>query len=92
METANPTSNKAAATFLAGLLAVACGVLALTSRSDLFLAGILLFWLLAILLGVRTRGEIRRADGRLEGSALALGGMCLPAVGFVLGFLLLPAT
>jgi len=92
MATAIPTSGKAVAAFLAGLLSVACGLLALSSRSDLFLAGVPLFWLLALVLGILSRGEIRRAAGRLDGKSLAGWGMGIPTVGFTLGFLLLPAT
>lgn len=92
METAAPTSGKAVAAFLAGVTSVVCGVLTLATRSDWFLVGIILFWLLAIVLGVRSRAEIRRADDQLNGKTLAGWGMGVPAVGFALGFLLLPAT
>ena len=87
-----PISGKAVAAFLAGMGSVLSGFLALSSTSDHFLAAVPLFWLLALVLGIRGYGEIRRSAGGLAGRSLALWGMCIPAVGFFLGFLLLPAT
>ena len=77
---------------LAGLLAVACGFLAVLSRSDLFLVGVAVCWLLAIVLGVRGWRAIRRAAGGLRGKTLAGWGMGVPLLGAGLGFILLPAT
>jgi hypothetical protein len=92
MGAASRTSGQAAAALLAGLLSVACGVLALASESDLFLLGVVLCWLLALVLGVWSWVAIGRASGRLRGKTLAGWGMGAPLVGFGLGFLLLPAT
>jgi hypothetical protein len=92
MEKAVPTSGKAMVAFAAGLLSVLCGIIALVGSSDLFLAGVPLFWLLALVLGVWGLAGIRRAAGGLGGSGLACGGIGLPVAGFTLGFLLLPAT
>jgi hypothetical protein len=92
MSAAARANGKAVAAFLAGWLSLACGLLALRPASDPFLLGVVLFWALALLLGLRSRAEIKRARGRLRGRALAGWGMGLPAGGLVLGGLLLPAT
>jgi hypothetical protein len=86
------TSGKAVAAFLAGISSVACGVFALASASDLFLVGIPLFMLLALVLGWRAWIEVGRSAGALSGKALAGWGTAIPVVGVGLGFLLLPAT
>jgi hypothetical protein len=85
-------SGKAVAAFLAGLSSVACGLLTLASGSDLFLLGVVLFGALALGLEISSRIEIKRSPSTLRGKALAGWGMGLPAGGFALGFLVLPAT
>ncbi len=90
MGTTTRTSGKAMAAFYAGLLSAACGLLALASRSDLFLLGVVLSAALAFALGVRSWVEIHRAAGALEGKSLAGWGMGIPAGGFALAFLVLP--
>src|SRR5687768_4824835 len=90
MATTTPVSGKAAAC-LAGLLSVACGLLALASRSDLFLVGVVLFSVLALVLGAWRWLEIKRASGGLRGQAFVAWGIGIPAGGLALGFLLLPA-
>ena len=86
------TSGKAVAAFLAGLLSVACGFLAIARRSDLFLVGVVLSSGLAIVLGVRSWVEVGRNPGSLRGKAFAGWGATIPLVGLALGFLLVPAT
>jgi hypothetical protein len=92
MDGATRTSGKAVAAFLAAELSVVCGVMVLVSTSDLFLLGIVLFAVLAFLLGVWSWVEILRASHPLGGKGLAGLGMTIPLVGLILGFLLLPAT
>jgi hypothetical protein len=92
MGTPTRTSRKAVAAFVAGLSAVACGLLALLTTSDLFLAGVAASCVLAVLLGWRAWVEVGRSPGTLTGKALAGWGMAVPVAGLVLGFLLLPAT
>jgi hypothetical protein len=92
METATPTSGKARVAFVAGLLSVLCGVVALVGSEDWLLAGVPLFWLLALILGIWGLADISRAAGGLGGSGVACSGMGLPVAGFAFGFLLLPAT
>jgi hypothetical protein len=83
-------SGKAVLAMVTGMLAIVSGILANSSRSDLYLLGIPLFWGLALVLGVVARKEIKRAGGALIGKGLAAWGMGIPTVGFGLGFLLLP--
>ena len=90
MTTATRTSGKAVLAMVTGILALFSGILANSSRSDLFLLGIPLFWGLAIVFGVIARIDIKRAVGTLTGKGLAAWGMGIPTVGFGLGFLLLP--
>jgi hypothetical protein len=90
MGTTTRTSGKAVASFLAGVLSLACGVFALTTESDLFLAGIVLFLALAVGLGCWAWIEDGRSSGMLTGRSLAGWGIALPVVGCGLGFLLLP--
>ena len=92
MGAASRTSLQAIASLLMGLLSIACGFLALASQSDLFLLGVVLFWLLAILFGLRSWVAVRRSSGGLRGKGLAGWGMGAPLIGFGLGFLLLPVT
>ena len=73
-------------------MSLACGVLALFGSEDRLLAGVPLFWLLALILGIGALADIKRAAGGLGGSGLAGGGMGVPVAGFAIGFLLLPAT
>ncbi len=86
------TSKTAVGTFVAGLLCLASGFLALATSSDLFLLGILAFGVLAFVLGITARAQVTRAGGSLRGGALAAWGMLIPAVGVGLGFLLLPGV
>jgi hypothetical protein len=86
MGTAIRTSAKAVAVFLAGLLSLACGLLALAS-SDLFLTGVALLMVLALALAVLSWKE-----SGLRGATLAGLGMTLSAGGFALVFLRLSAT
>ncbi len=90
MKTAIRTSGKAVVAMVTGILAVVSGMLANSSRSDLFLLGIPLFWGLAVVFGVVARIDIKRAAGTLAGKRLAAWGMGIPTGGFALGFLLLP--
>ena len=57
-----------------------------------WLLGILFFGILAFVLGISSRMQIKRAEGKLWGAALAGWGMGISVVGLGLGFLLLPAT
>jgi len=91
MGTPSRTSRKAVAAFVSGLLSVACGLLAVLSEHDLFLGGIVLFVVAALLLGWRGIVEVGRAPATLTGKGLAAWGMALPPAGLALGFLLLPA-
>jgi hypothetical protein len=84
-EVAASTSRSAPAAFAAGLLALACAVLAFCTESDLPLPGVLLFSGLALFLWRRSK-----AAGRLRGSSLAGWGAALAAGGAVLSFVLLP--
>ena len=86
------TSGKAVSTLFAGLLSVACGILAVASRYDFFLVGVVVFWLLAFVLGVWSWIEIKRSSGGLRGKGLAGWGMGAPVAGFALGFFLMPVT
>ena len=92
MRPAIRTSRTAVAAFLSALLSVACGVLVLASDFDLFLAGVVLFAVLAIVLGIIAWIQVKRASDRLRGKALAGWAIGLPAGGVALGFLLVPAN
>jgi hypothetical protein len=86
------TSGKAVLGLVSGLLSFACGFLALTSGLDPFLLGVVLFGGSALVLGFRGWAEIKRAPDRLRGKGVAGWGLGVATAGFVLGFLLLPAT
>ncbi len=86
------TSYKSVAAFLSALLAIGCGVFSLLIQSDLFLIGILVFFVLANGLGIWGLVEVNLSDGILTGKPFAISGIALPYVGFALGFLLLPVT
>ena len=93
MGTARRTYRTATLALVLGMASVACGALALIAESGLFLIGAVLFWLLAVVLGIWSWIAIGRAGGNLRGRALAGWGMAVPTVGgFVLGFGLLPVT
>jgi hypothetical protein len=85
------TSGNAATAFFSSLLAVACGVLTVTTNSDLFLIGIVLFAFLAVVLGIVGLVEIKCDPEHLRGKGLAGWGIGLTVGAFGLGFLLLPA-
>jgi len=86
------SSGKAVGAFFMGLLSVACGFLALVSESDVLLLGVVLFWVLALVLGICGLREIKRSVGGLCGKGFAAWGIGIAPTGLVLGFLLLPAT
>jgi hypothetical protein len=90
MSPATRTNRKAEAAFVSGVLAVACGVLTLTTNSDLFLVGIVLFAFLAVVLGIVGLLQIKADPEHLRGKGLAGWGIGLPIGAFGLGFLLLP--
>jgi hypothetical protein len=92
MRPAIRTSLAAAAAFLSGLLSVACAVLAFLAQTDLFLAGVALFAVLAIVLGIVGWIQVGRAPDLFRGNALAAWAITLCVAGVALGFLLLPAT
>jgi hypothetical protein len=92
MDAAIRTSGAAAAALLMGVLSLACGLLAVATRFDLFLIGVVVFGILTFVLGIRGWRAVNRAPAALRGKALAVWGMLIPAGGFALGFLLLPAT
>jgi hypothetical protein len=84
------TSRKATAAFVLGLVSLGAGLLAIVSRTDLFLLG-LLGGPLAIVFGVLGLREARRSSGLLTGQALAKWGIGLPIGGLCLGLVFLPA-
>ncbi len=92
MGTAPITSVKAVLALVLGLLSLACGILVFVSGTDLFLLGVAGFWLAALVLGIRSLLQIKRAPDRLRGKALAGWGIGVSSGGIALGFLLLPAT
>jgi hypothetical protein len=92
MSPAIRTSRTVVAAFLSGLLAFACGVLAVASESDVFLLGVVLFAVLAVVLGIFGWVRVWRAPDRLRGKALAGWCVGLPVGAVALGFLLLPAV
>jgi len=85
-------STKAAAAFCFGTLSLFSGFLALLSDSDGFLVGVPVFFVLAVILGILGRREIKRQPGRFADKALAGWGMAIPVGGVCLGFFLLPAV
>jgi hypothetical protein len=85
-------SKGAVAAFLSGILSLSSGFLAQVTDDDFFLIGIPVFFLLALILGIKGRRAIARNPGQLRGKALAGWGMGLPVGGICLGFLLLPAV
>ena len=91
MRSAIRTSRTAAA-FLSGLLSVTCGVLTLTSGSDLFLVGVVFLAVSALVLGILGRRKVKQSPDCLRGNTLAGWGIGLPVGSVILGFLLLPAT
>jgi len=92
METAIRTSRMAAAALFMGVLSLACGVLAVATRFDLFLIGVVVFGILTFVLGIRGWIAVKRSPATLRGKALAVWGMLIPIGGFALGFGLLPVT
>jgi hypothetical protein len=92
MSPAIRTSRTAAAAFLSALLSLACGVLAFTPEADLFLAGLALFAVLAIILGVVRWVQVGRTPDPFRGNALLGWAVAFTGGGLALGFVLLPAT
>jgi hypothetical protein len=92
MPTAIPFSRKALAAFLLSLLAPACVLFALISRTDLLLLAAILCGFLAFVLGAWGGIEITRSAGRFRGQTLALLGMLFPAAGAYFGVLFVPAV
>jgi uncharacterized membrane protein HdeD (DUF308 family) len=86
------TSRAATAAFVMGVLSLLCGVLAVATRFDLFLIGVVVFGILTFVLGIRGWMAVKRSPAALHGKALAVWGMLIPVGGFALGFLLLPVT
>ena len=85
-------STKAAAAFCFGILSLFSGFLAFLSDSDGFLIGVPVFFVLALILGILARREIKRHPGRFAGKGLAAWGMAIPVGGVCLGFFLSPAV
>ena len=85
-------STKAAAAFCFGILSLFSGFLTFLSDSDRFLIGVPVFFVLALILGILARREIKRQPGRFAGKGLAGWGMAIPVGGVCLGFFLLPAV
>jgi Domain of unknown function (DUF4190) len=75
-----PTTNGKAT----AALAVGIGSLVLSWCCGLGIVGVV-----AIVLGVKARGEIRDSHGRQEGDGFALGGIITGAIAVVLGLLVL---
>ncbi|HBI46555.1 MAG TPA: hypothetical protein DDY78_27430 [Planctomycetales bacterium] len=86
------TSWAAATALVTGVLSLACGVLAVVTRFDLFLIGVVVFGILTFALGIRGWMAVKRSPAVLRGKALAVWGMLIPVGGFALGFGLLPVT
>lgn len=74
-----PTNGKATASLVTGI-----ATLVLSWCCGLGLAGVV-----AIVLGVKARAEIRASGGTQDGDGLALGGIITGAVAVVLGLLVL---
>lgn len=86
------TSRAAAAALVTGVSSLACGTLAVVTRFDQFLIGVVVFGVLTFVLGIYGWIAVKRSPAALRGKALAGWGMAIPTGGFALGFLLLPAT
>jgi uncharacterized membrane protein HdeD (DUF308 family) len=86
------TSSAAAAAFIMGVLSLLCGVLAVATRFDQFLIGVVVFGILTFVLGIRGWMAVKRSPAALRGKALAFWGMLILIGGFALGFMLLPVT
>jgi lysylphosphatidylglycerol synthetase-like protein (DUF2156 family) len=92
MPASTRTSGKAVLTLVFGLSSLVCGFLALVAENDLLLVAVVLFAIAAVVLGVLSRLEIKRASGSLRGKALVGWGIGTPVGGFGLAFLILPMT
>jgi hypothetical protein len=90
MSTGPRTSGKAVLALCLGLLSAACVALAVPVGSDLLVLGVLACWLVALVLDVLTRVEVRRAPDQLRGRVLADLGVGLASAGIVLGVLVVP--
>jgi hypothetical protein len=84
------TSGKAVLTLVFGLSSLVCGFLALVAVNDFLLVAVAVFAILAIVLGVLSRVDIKRASGSLRGKALVGWGIATPVCGLGLAFLILP--
>jgi uncharacterized membrane protein HdeD (DUF308 family) len=92
MDAAIRTSRAAATALVMGVLSLACGLLAVVTRFDEFLIGVVAFGVLTFVQGIRGWRAVKRSPASLRGKGLAMWGMAIPVGGFALGFLLLPAT
>ncbi len=90
MSTVTRTSGKAVSTLVLGVSSLVCGYLGLVVENDWFLVAVVVFAALAVVLGVLSRIDIKRASGGLRGKGLVTWGIGTPLCGFGLAFLILP--
>ena len=92
MDASSLTSGKARAAICFCLLSITAAILAIVSRSDFFLIGMPVGWLLAVLFGILGLRDIAKSGGTMRGKAMAKWAIGLPIAGLGLGFCLLPAV